>query len=509
MEPFLELCGVSKGFPGVQALQAVDLQIAAGEVHGLIGENGAGKSTLIKILGGMLRRDSGSVRIDGRPVEIHNPHQALRDLGIAVVHQEPQLVPEMSVAENILLGHFTGTGPGHVFLSREALRGEARRLLDLVGAHLDPDVLAVSLTMADQQLVTIARALSWGARLLILDEPTACLGNAETQRVLELVRQLRQQQVAVLFISHRLAEVLEISDRITVLRDGARVATLATADGSVGRLVRLMVGRHLSGTAPAARVPERGEPLLEVRGGTRRGALRQADLCVERGEIHGLAGLVGAGRSELARAVFGLEPLDGGEVRFAGRRVQIRHPGDAIALGIGLVPEDRKHQGVVAGLSVLENAALASLTEVSRLGLVQRSRQQSLVSEYVRKLSVKTASLRTPIQQLSGGNQQKVLLARWLMRRPRLLIVDEPTQGIDVGAKEEVRLLLREYTAQGGSVLLISSDLPELLGCSDRITIMYRGQTLATLTGDEATEERVMALCHGLGHGSADGPPAV
>ncbi|HEX8850493.1 MAG TPA: sugar ABC transporter ATP-binding protein [Gemmatimonadaceae bacterium] len=500
--PLLEVRELHKRFGGVHALRGVALELRAGEVHALVGENGAGKSTLIGILAGAVRRDAGSIVVDGREVDFHSPAES-QGAGIAVIHQELATLPTLSVAENLFMGRMPARAG---WVDRRAMGARARALLADVGLDVDPDTLVRDLALSQQQLVEIARALSTGARLLVMDEPSSSLTEHETRRLHELVRRLCARGVAVLYVSHRMAEVFAISDRVTVFRDGTYVGTLETAATTPAAVVALMVGRELAAAARHESRPD-GETMLEVRGLTCRAsaadgagvALDDVSLTVRRGEIVGLAGLVGAGRSEVARAVFGAAPFDAGEILLDGRQVRFRSPADAIAAGIAMVPEDRKALALFLEKPVRWNVTMVRLPSLARAGIVARSRERSFVREWVEQLRVRTPDIETPVRALSGGNQQKTVLARWLATRPKLLILDEPTHGVDVGAKAEICELVRALARDGVAILLISSELPEVLDLSDRIVVMRAGRVAATLDRREADERVVMLHATGAG----------
>jgi rhamnose transport system ATP-binding protein len=494
LAPLLELIGITKSFGGVRALDDVSFDLQGGEVHALLGENGAGKSTLIRIVAGAHRPDSGRFTVAGLGVERADPLH-VRALGIAVIYQQPALFPDLSVAENIALGRESGSPWSRI--DRRRRRDEARELLSRLGSAVDPDAPVSGLRMAEQQLVEIARALGASARILVMDEPTAALSEREAGHLLGVVRDLRASGVGILYVSHRLEEVLALADRYTVLRDGRFVATRARGDVDREELIRLMVGRE-AGLIPDRPDTRPGEPLLELRGlGCEASGVADVSLDVRAGEVVGIAGLVGAGRTELARAVFGLTPADSGEIRVAGRAVAIRTPEDARRQGIAYVPEDRRRFGVVAEMSVAANTSLSVLRELGRFGLVDRAAEERLATSFVSRLGIKTASVQAKLATLSGGNQQKVALARGLATKPRVLILDEPTQGIDVGAKAEVHRLMAELAAAGLGVLVISSDLPEVLGVSDRLVVMRGGRVAGALGRDVATPEKVLALALG------------
>ncbi|WP_328334091.1 sugar ABC transporter ATP-binding protein [Streptomyces sp. NBC_00455] len=491
--PVLALEGVSKSFGAVRALRGVSLQLYAGEAHALAGENGAGKSTLIKALAGVHRPDTGTVLLDGDPVEFHGPADA-RDAGVAVIYQEPTLFPDLSVAENIFVGRQPSRSLGRV--DHRAVKNAAADLFTRLGVDLDPDQPARGLSIADQQLVEIAKALSFDARVLIMDEPTAALTGSEVARLFGVVNTLREQGAAVLFISHRLEEIFELCQRVTTLRDGAWISSELLEGLTEDDLVRRMVGRDLDELYPK-QATAIGEVALTVRRLTREGVFTDVSFEVRRGEIVGLAGLVGAGRSEVARAVFGVDRFDGGEVEVLGRKLKPGAPSLAMGAGLALVPEDRRAQGLVMDMSIERNIGLTGFADTTRGGLMSRTAERSRAVDWAVKLQVKYARLADVVGTLSGGNQQKVVLAKWLATAPQVLIVDEPTRGIDVGTKAEVHRLLSSLAAQGVAVLMISSDLPEILGMADRVLVMYEGRLAAEIPRAEATEETVMAAATG------------
>lgn len=490
----LEMRGIRKAFPGVQALGGVDLRLAVGEVLALVGENGAGKSTLMKILAGAEGPDAGTILLDGAPVEFRSPHAA-RQAGIAVIHQEFNLVPGLSARENIFLGQ-EATRLG--FVRRLAERRQAQDLVESLGGRFDVDQAVRRLSTAQQQLVEIARALVQRARVLVLDEPTAALTERETERLFDLVRDLQRQGLGLIHISHRLEEVFRIADRIQVLRDGATVGERPVAGTERAELIRLMVGRELKDEFPPRIAAPRGNLLLEATGLRRGQAVRGVDLAVRAGEILGLAGLVGAGRTETLRLLFGADRREAGSMRLHGQDLRIDSPRDAIAAGIGLLPEDRKTQGLVLGLGVRDNFALPNLGELSRCGFVRRGKERTAFDAYAERLRLKSAGPRQPVRQLSGGNQQKIVLAKWLARRCEVLLFDEPTRGVDVGARHEIYLLLRDLAAQGKAVVLASSELPELLGLCDRLLVLREGRVVGEVVpGGAGDQERVLALAMG------------
>ncbi|PSL43674.1 monosaccharide ABC transporter ATP-binding protein (CUT2 family) [Saccharothrix carnea] len=493
MSPLLQLRDVSKSFQAVRALRGVSLSLHAGEVHALVGENGAGKSTVVRIIGGEHRPDAGEVLLDGEPVRFSSPRDA-RQHGVAVIHQEPVQFPDLSVAENIFMGRQPLGRFGRI--DRAVMRAEVARLFERLGVRLDPDRPARGLSIADQQLVEIAKALSLRARVLVMDEPTAALSSVEVERLFAVVRALCEEGAAVLFGSHRLDEVFSLCQRLTVMRDGTWVSTDPVADLSVDQVVRRMVGRDVSTLFPKQDV-EPGDVVLEVDGLTRDGVFSDIAFSVRAGEIVGLAGLVGAGRSEVVRAVFGIDRYDAGEVRVAGKRLVAGSPSAAVAAGIALVPEDRRQQGLVMEMSIERNATLTRLKPLSRLGLLGGGRERRSAREWTKRLQVKYGRLADAVGTLSGGNQQKVVLAKWLATGPRVLIVDEPTRGIDIGTKAEVHRLLSRLAADGVAVVMVSSELPEVLGMADRVLVMHEGRITAELSRDEATEETVMFAATG------------
>jgi len=489
----LQMRGIRKAFPGVQALAGVDLDVRRGEVHVLLGENGAGKSTLMKILSGALPRDAGTIEIDGRAAALASPREA-RGARIAIIHQELALVPEMTVAENIFLGR-APTRFG--FLDQPAMVRDATTFLSRLGANIDPNLLVASLSIAQQQLVEIARALSLDARILIMDEPTSALTERESARLFATISGLTARGTAIVYISHRLDEIFAIGDRITVLRDGRNVATQEVRQADRRALVRLMANRDVDELMPPMERTT-GTPRLRVEGLSHGNRLHDVSFNVRSGEIVGFAGLLGAGRTEIARAVFGLEPFDHGTVYVDELPVDIRSPQDAIAAGIGFVTEDRKREGLVLSRSVRDNVALPILRRLARLGIVHRKAETAIAQSSVRDLGIRTPSVSQLAQNLSGGNQQKIVLAKWLATGARILFLDEPTRGIDVGSKQEIYALINELAASGVAIVLMSSDLPEVLGLSDRVLVMREGRITGEFTRAEASAERVMACAVGI-----------
>lgn len=486
VERLLELRGICKAFPGVRALDDVDFELNAGEVHALLGENGAGKSTLMKILSGSVAKDAGSIYVRGQRVEIAGPQHAI-ELGIGMVYQELSLVPTLTVAENIFLGRWERS-QGRVRWDR--MHRAAQEALERVGCAIDPRRTVRSLSMAEQQLVEIAKVLSRNARILLLDEPTSALSERETERLFDIIRRLKREQVGIVYVTHRLAEVKAISDRVTVLRDGRRIATVNTREVDEADLVRMMVGRELTRQYPKQPATP-GAPLLQVRHLHTPTGLTDVSLEVRSGEIVGVFGAMGSGRTELARALFGIDPCRAGEIWVDGRRLHVRRPADAIAAGIGYLTEDRR-QGLVLTLPIPPNVTLASLRGVSRYGVLLKRREAELAARMVRDLRIATPDLDRRVGFLSGGTQQKVALARWLVSQARVLVFDEPTRGIDVGAKAEVYALMNELVRAGVGILMLSSELPEVLGMADRIVVMQRGRIVAEFARHDATAEAVM-----------------
>jgi len=504
-QPLLRMEGISKQFPGVQALNRVSLEVYPGECLALVGENGAGKSTLMKILSGVYAPDEGRIILDGRPVTLSNPNQAQR-LGISIIYQEFNLFPNLTVEENIFIGREPSTSG---FVRWTTLRQAATTLLARLGVTLDPGATVRDLSVAQQQMVEIAKALSYNSRIVIMDEPTSALTETEVAALLDIIRSLKAEGIGVIFISHRLEEVFAISDRITVLRDGQNVGDLITANATPEQVVHLMVGRRIEDLFQKEAASIAPVPALEVRGlsrtGTRRDpsaiVLKDVSFQVRAGEIVGLAGLVGSGRTELARAIFGADHFDAGQILINGQPADIRSPQDAIRLGIGLVPEDRKLQALVLELAVRENISLAALRRLSKAGFIRLAEERRLAQSFVDALQIRTPSLEQKVRNLSGGNQQKVVLAKWLALEPKILLVDEPTRGVDIGAKAEVHHLLSQLAKRGVAILMISSELPEILGMSDRILVMRRGMIAGELSRQEATQEKIMALATGLDEG--------
>lgn len=488
MDAIIETRGISKRFGGVQALSDVSVTIARGSIHAFVGENGAGKSTLGRVIAGAIRPDKGECLVDGKPVRYSAPHQALRD-GIASIAQEIMLVPARTVIENVFLGNEGGTA----VVRSAALSSRYQELSDRLGFQLDPVARVSSLSVGEKKKVEIMRAVARDARLVVMDEPTAPLSSEETQTFLSIVEDLRQQGKTIIFVSHFLDEVLRVADTVTVLRNGQHVSTSDTASETAESLVEAMLGRPLTAAFPPKRVPPRDARIVcSVDRLARKGAFRDVTFEVLEGEIVGLAGLVGSGRTEIARALFGADPVDRGTVHLRGRPLAIRSPRDAVAAGVAMLPESRKDQGLMMRSPVKDNVTVANLDDISRGGLISSRREVRQVQKLLDELSVTPANPSLRVAQLSGGNQQKVLFAKWLFRRPLLLIADEPTRGVDIGAKRAIYDLLAELATEGLGILLISSEIEEILGLAHRVLVMRRGEIVASFAGEEVTEEQIM-----------------
>jgi inositol transport system ATP-binding protein len=509
----LRMTGVSKRFPGVLALEDVHLEIGPSEIHALLGENGAGKSTLLKILSGAHSADAGTIELFGRPVAFQTPHDAQR-AGIVTIYQEFTLAPDMTIAENVFIGREPGS---KLFVNWRRLAAETKAILDRIGLKRAPMTPVRELSVAEQQLVEIARALSMRSRLIIMDEPTAALSEAEVVNLVRIVRALRDEGLSIIFVTHRLQEVFRLCERYTVLRDGSYVGSGAVADTNVDAIIRMMVGRDVGALYGQRPIPEHGAVAMEVEGLTRRRnardphAIELVDVSFKahHGEILGLAGLVGAGRTETARAIFGADPFDHGTIRVEGKRVRFTSPRDAMSHGIGLVPEDRKKQALFLSLAIRTNITIAAQDEVSRGWFIDERREDKLIEDFRKLLSIRMASPDQAAGLLSGGNQQKVVLARWLALRPKILIVDEPTRGIDIGSKVEVHNLLIEMAKSGIAVIVISSELPEILAVSDRIVTMREGRVTGQIARTAATQEILMAMMTAHGGDQAVSPASV
>jgi ribose transport system ATP-binding protein len=490
--PLISVRGVSKSFPGVKALDGVRFDLQAGEVHALMGENGAGKSTLMKILAGVYQKDSGEVLLDGMAVDIESPAHA-QSLAIGIIHQELHLMGHLTAAQNIYLGR-EPRKLGGWFLDDDQLNRDAQALFSRMNLGLAPTAMIGELTVAKQQMVEIAKALSHKSRVLIMDEPTAALNNAEIEELFAIIRQLKSEGVGIVYISHKMDEIQRIADRVTVLRDGSYVDTVP-ASTPMPEVIAMMVGRTLEAAAKTFPDTLANEVLLDVRGLHRGRVIRDVSFSVRRGEILGFAGLMGAGRTEVARAIFGADPIDAGEVRVRGERIRLTSPEDAVQAGIGYLSEDRKHFGLATGMDVESNITLPSLRRWLQWGVfLKQSAIRDISQQMVDKLRIKTPSLTQTAKLLSGGNQQKVVIAKWLVQDCDVLIFDEPTRGIDVGAKSEIYKLLNELAAQGRAIVVISSELPEVLLLSHRVLVMCEGRITGEVHGSEATQENLMAL---------------
>ncbi len=493
-EVLLKMTGITKRFPGVLALDNVNLSIRQGEVHALLGENGAGKSTLMKILAGAYTRDAGEIELYSKKAEIDTPKKA-EDLGIATIYQELNLIPALSVAENIFMGHYTMGNKIHIDWKR--MNKEAQRILKELEMDIDPAVNISTLGIAQQQMIEVARALSHEARIIIMDEPTAPLTNRETENLFKIIQKLKENNVSIIYISHRLEEVKQVCDRATIMRDGKTIAEVNVEDVSIDDIIRHMVGRELKEKFP--RIDKRiGSERFRVEGITSDHGVQDVSFRINSGEILCIGGLVGAGRTETARAVFGLDPTSKGKVFVDGKECVIRNANDAIAAGIGFVTEDRKGEGLVLKMGVGGNITLSSLKKFENHGHLNHKHEKRTVSDYVNKLGIKTPSLEQKAESLSGGNQQKVVLAKWMLSDCKVLIFDEPTRGIDVGAKIEVYNIINELAKEGKAIMVITSEIPELLGICDSILIMARGRVSGILTKEEANQEKVMLLATGV-----------
>lgn len=498
----LEMNDISKSFPGVRVLDQVTFNLTGGEVHALMGENGAGKSTLMKILGGIHRRDGGTVILKGKPCEIASPSMA-QSLGIAMIHQELNLIPHLTVMENIFLGReFTYGRSGMINWGK--MRQESVRFLSQLGLSIDPGIVAGELSVGQQQMIEIAKALSMNAEILVLDEPTAALTDREIEALFTVIESLKAKGVGMIYISHRMEEIFRICDRVTVMRDGHTVGTDRVADTNIDKLVKMMVGREIKDRFPKIDVAV-GEPKLEVKGLSLPGKLQDISFAVRSGEIVGIAGLMGAGRTELAKALFGVTPARHGEIRVDGRPVAIRKPVDAIRAGIALVTEDRKDEGLLLNLSVKDNISLPNLKDVSSFGFVSRSKETGISDRLISQLLIKTPNGEQKVGSLSGGNQQKVVIGKWLETNPQVFILDEPTRGVDIGAKKEIYDLMNQMVSRGVAILMISSELPEVLGMSDRILVMHEGRIAGEFARGEATQEKIMHCATGGGKHHANG----
>jgi ribose transport system ATP-binding protein len=494
-QPLLRMEKISKSFPGVRALDEVDLEVYEGEVLALVGENGAGKTTLMEILNphpaptGFYKQDSGRIFLRGEEVSPRNPSEA-QALGISFIHQHFNLAPNLTVAENIFLGREPRKTSVLRIVDREEMRRKTGEILNSLGVDISPDALVGGLGVAQRQIVEIAKSLSRDAGLIIMDEPTSALDRDETEKLFSIVRKMKSREISTIFITHRLEEVFEIADRVVVLRDGKRVGVLNIGDADMDTVVRMMVGRELT-MFPKEPV-EIGDAIMEVKNLSRNGVVENINFQLRRGEILGVAGMVGAGRSEMARALFGIDKKDSGKIYIDGEEVSIGSPRDALRVGLGLVPEDRQLLGLILLMAVKENITLPGLDRISRWGVINRSKECEIADYYIDRLMIQTPSIHQPVVGLSGGNQQKVVLAKWLALKPRVLILDEPTRGIDVGAKADVHALMSEIAGQGIGIVMISSEMPEILGMSDRVIVMAEGRVTGEFAREEADQEKIM-----------------
>ncbi len=491
----LEMKGIGKSFSGVTVLKDINLDVRRGEVHVLLGENGAGKSTIIKILTGAYTKDQGEIRWDGRPIEIAKPSDAI-SIGIATIYQELNLIPHLSVAENIFLGHEKKKRGRYSLLDRKYMQDRSRELMAKLGQNIDPTCLVNSLGVGQQQLVEIAKALSLNAELIIMDEPTSSLSAQEAEQLLSTIESLREQGLTFIYVSHRLEEIKRIGDRITVLRDGTKIETVDVLTTSIDRMIELMVGRSLNNKYPKKEFT-RGQEALRVENLKMKGSSQHLSFTAYQGEILGFSGLVGAGRTELMKTIFGAEPKEDGKVYVFGEEVTIRQPRNAIEAGFAFITEDRKMEGLFLDQSLVFNTSIANLREVKSNGLLSHMKMKEIAEKYVGELQIRPNNINLPGRNFSGGNQQKVVIAKWLFTNARIFIFDEPTRGIDVGAKVEVYNLMNELVESGACVIIVSSDLPEILGMCDRILVMSEGRITADLQRSDATQEVIMKAATG------------
>ncbi len=497
LTPVIEMKGISKAFSGNRVLDQVDFQLLRGEIHALMGENGAGKSTLIKILTGIYERDAGKVFIKGKEVHFKNPKEA-EQMGIAVIHQELNIIPYLTVYENMFLGKELTVGRFGITRDKE-MKKKTKEYLDRLGIEIDPNMEAGNLSVGQQQMIEIARAVAANTEVLIMDEPTAALTDREIEALFKVIDSLKKQGVGIVYISHRMEEIFQICDRISVLRDGQFIDSKEVAKTNFDEIVKLMVGRQLG-----ERFPERntkiGQERFKVENLTSKGSFENISFSIHQGEIVGVAGLMGAGRSEIMQAIFGYRALDGGKMFIDGKEVTIKSPYEAIKAGIAFVTEDRKSQGLILDLSVRENLSITTLDKISNKSVVSSKTEISLVDEMIEKLHVKTSGREISVKSLSGGNQQKIVIGKWLGIHPKILILDEPTRGVDVGAKKEIYQLMNDLTKQGVSIIMVSSELPEILGMSDRVLVIHEGKLANVLNKSEATQENIMQSATGGNH---------
>ena len=486
----LELENVSKAFPGVQALNKINFNLKKGEVHSLVGENGAGKSTLLKILAGAYKKDTGTIILDGTKAEITDPRQAL-DMGISVIYQEFNLIPNLSIAENIFIGR--APRKNSAFIDFGKLYEESRLFLKKIGMKKNAKTYVSELSVAEQQMVEIAKSLSFSAKIIIMDEPTSALTESEKETLFKIIRELKEKEVSIIFISHIIEEVLEISDRITVLRDGNHVGTVNAKDTTPRKIVQMMVGRELKDFYPKTAV-KRGKIVLEVKKLTKKSKYEDISFRLHEGEVLGFAGLVGAGRAEVMRGIFGIETPDGGEIHIKGNKVKVNSLFETIKMKMGFVPEDRREEGLILSRSVKDNINITKLSGINRHGFIKQKDEEEIANEYCKRLKIRTPDNKQIVQNLSGGNQQKIVIAKWLAINPKILILDDPTRGIDVGAKNEIYSLINTLAKEKIGIILISSELPEILNISDRILVMREGKITGEFLRKDATQEKIMQL---------------
>ena len=486
----LKLENVSKAFPGVKALNKINFNLRKGEVHSLVGENGAGKSTLLKILAGAYKKDEGSIILEGKEVEITDPKHA-HDSGISVIYQEFNLIPNLSIAGNIFMGRMPCKNSG--FIDFKKLYKESELFLKKIGMKKDPRILVEELSVAEQQMVEIAKSLSFSSRIIIMDEPTSALTESEKGTLFKIIKELKSKGVSIIFISHIIEEVLEISDRVTVLRDGNYVGTLNASDTNPGKIVQMMVGRKLKDFYPKTET-KKGEIVLEVKNLTKKSKYADISFKLHEGEVLGFAGLVGAGRAEVMRGIFGIEPPDSGEIYIKRNKVEENSLFETIKMKMGFVPEDRREEGLILSRSVKDNINITKLPKINHYGFVKQKEEENIADEYCKSLNIRTPDTKQIVQNLSGGNQQKIVIAKWIAINPKILILDDPTRGIDVGAKKEIYSLINNLAKDKIGIILISSELPEILNISDRILIMREGNITGELGRKEATQEKIMRL---------------
>lgn len=487
--PFLQMKGITKKFPGVLALDHANFSVELGKVVALVGENGAGKSTLMKILSGVLKKDEGEILIDGKPASIESTLDAQK-FGISVIYQELNVILNLNIAENIFIGREKRKS---LFIDKAYIHKEARKLLDIVGLNVDTNTLVKDLSIGQRQMVEVARALSMDAKVIVMDEPTSSLTEKETKILLEIIKKLRNENVGIVFISHRMKEIFEVADTVTVMRDGKTVGTLAGEEINENKVVKLMVGREVNDIF-AKQEAEISDVILDVRNLSTASFLKDISFSLRKGEILGFAGLVGAGRSEVMRAIFGIDKKNSGDIFINGKKVEINSPEDAINHGIGFIPEDRKEQALILNMTVKENITLPSLKSISKFDFINSELEKAVAEEYIEKLSIKTPGFEQKVINLSGGNQQKVVISKWLATNPKVLILDEPTRGIDVGAKKEIHSIMSSLAKNGVAIIMVSSELPEILGMSDRIIVMHEGRIKGQLLREEASQEKIMEL---------------